>query len=302
MRIFLTGATGFIGEAILRELIAGGHQVLGLVHSDASAQALTEAGGEPHQGDLHDPDSLANGARDCDGVIHTAFLHDFSKYEENAEIDNRVVTAITDALAGSDKPFVATSVVTLLAPGSVGTEKDRRASPGIPRAASEETVLGAANRGVRCSVLRLPFSVHGEGDRGFVPALINLARRKGVTAYVGDGVNRWPAVNRSDAARLFRLALEKAEPGTALHAVAEEGVAMQVIAETIGAGLGVPVRSIEPDKAAEHFEWLSRFVSTDQPISSALTREWMGWQPRENGLLDDLRESGYFDEEKRSKY
>lgn len=302
MRVFITGAMGFVGSAVIQELLSAGHQVLGLARNEQAAGALARLGVKVHRGELTDTGSLAAGANACDGVIHTAFVHDFSKYEENAEVDHRAVTAIADALAGSDKPFVATSVVTLLAPGRIGTEEDGRADPAIPRAASEAAVLGAADRGIRSSVVRLPFSVHGQGDRGFVPALIDLARRKGVAAYVGDGSNRWPAVNRLDAARLFCLAMEKAVSATALHAVAEEGVAMRAIAEAIGAGLGSPLRSIAPEAAGEHFEWLGRFVAVDQPISSTLTREWMGWQPQGNGLLTDLRESGYFSGERRSKY
>lgn len=302
MRVFITGATGFVGSAVVQELLSAGHHVLGLARSEQAIDALTRLGAEVHCGDLTDLSGLAAGARACDGVIHTAFIHDFSKYEENAEIDRRAVAAIADALAGSDRPFIATSVVTLLAPGRVGTEEDGRASPTIPRAASEATVLGAADRGIRSSVVRLPFSVHGQGDRGFVPALVDLARQKGVAGYVGDGTNRWPAVNRRDAARLFRLALDKAKPATALHAVAEEGIAMHDIAEAIGIGLGLPVRSIGFDDAAKHFEWLGRFIGIDQPISSTLTREWMNWRPQENGLLTDLKASGYFDRERRSKF
>ena len=301
MRVFLTGATGFIGSAVADELLAAGHQVTGLAKDDTAASRLNERGVAAHRGDLSDLDSIAAGATVCDGVIHTAFINDFSRYTEVAEIDRRVVAAIVDALAESGKPFVATSVVSLLAPDRLGTELDARASPDIPRAASEATVLAAADRGVRASAVRLPFSVHGRGDTGFVPALVDLARRKRVAAYIGDGANRWPAVNRLDAARLFRLALESADPGAVLHAVAEEGVAMRAIAEAIGRGLDLPVRSVAEDDVDAHFGWLARFVSMDQPISSALTRNWTDWSPRQNDLLTDIAESGYCEAASRSK-
>jgi nucleoside-diphosphate-sugar epimerase len=295
MRVFLTGATGFIGEAIVRELLMARHQVLGLARSDASAEALTRLGIEAHRGDLSDTRSLAAGARACEGVIHTAFNHDWSTTREAAaETDRRAVEALAGALEGSDKPFVVTSGTALLAPGRTGTEEDAPVSAAIPRAASEAAVLAAAGRGVRASVVRLPPSVHGAGDHGFVPMLIDIARRKGISAFVGDGANRWPAVHRLDAARLFRLALEKAAPGTRLHGVAEEGVPMRAIAEVIGERLGVPVRSLAEDEAQAHFDWFARFVAIDNPTSSALTREALGWSPKESGLLMDMKESGYF--------
>src|SRR6185437_5156066 len=226
MRVFLTGATGFIGEAIVRELLPAGHQVLGLARSDAAADTLARLGVEAHRGDLSETESLVAGARACDGVIHTAFIHDFSAYATAAETDRRAVAAMTAALEGSGKPFVLTSGTALLAPGRIGTEDDAPApgSAASLRAAAEATALAAAARGVRASVVRLPPSVHGTGDHGFVPTLIDIARRTGVSAFIGDGANRWPAVHRLDAARLFRLALERAAPGAGLHAVAEEGV------------------------------------------------------------------------------
>jgi nucleoside-diphosphate-sugar epimerase len=304
MRVFLTGATGFIGKAIVRELLTTGHQVLGLARSYASAEALTRLEIEAHRGDLADTESLVAGARACDGVIHTAFIHDFvgaasqvvhAAYAAAAETDRRAVAALAGALEGSGKAFVSTSGTALLAPGRTGTEEDAPA-PGSAaglRAASEATVLAAAGRGVRASALRLPPSVHGTGDHGFVPALIDLARRTGISAFIDDGANRWPAVHRLDAAHLFRLALENAAPGARLHAVAEEGVAMRAIAETIGEGLGVPVRSLTEDQAHAHFEWMAGFVAIDNPASSALTREALGWSPQESGLLKDVKE-GYF--------
>jgi nucleoside-diphosphate-sugar epimerase len=296
MRVFLTGATGFIGAAIARELLAAGHEVLGLARSDAAADTLARLGVETHRGELSDTDSLAAGARACEGVIHTAFIHDFSAYAAAAETDRRAVEALASALEGSGKPFVLTSGTALLAPGRIGTEEDAPA-PGSAaglRAASEATALAAAGRGVRACVVRLPPSVHGTGDHGFVPALIDIARRTGVSAFIDDGANRWPAVHRLDAARLFRLALEKAAPGSRLHGVAEEGVTLYAIAQAIGAGLGVPVRSLAKDEARTHFDWLAGFVAIDNPTSSTLTSEALGWCPQESGLLTDIKESGYF--------
>lgn len=295
MKVFVTGATGFIGTAVVRELLTAGHQVLGLVRSDKAAAALAQRGVEAHRGDLSDLDSLAAGARACDGVIHTAFIHDFSQYEANAQTDRRALEALARALEGTNKPLVATSATTVLAPGRIGTEADAPALDGLGciRAASE-VVLGAAERGVRVSVVRLPPSVHDQGDRGFVPALIEVARRTGIAAYVGDGDNRWPAVHRLDAAYLFRLALDNATPGNRLHGVGEEGIPMRSIAEAIGQGLGLPVRSLSVDDAAAHFGWLSLFVAADNPTSSALTRDSLGWWPQRPGLLADMRDSGYF--------
>jgi len=294
MRVFVTGATGFIGSAIVQELIAAGHQVLGLARSDASAGALAQIGVEAHRGDLSDTESLAAGARACDGVIHTAFIHDFSQFEANVETDRRAVEALAGALEGSDKPLVIASGTLMVAHAHPATERDAPMSLAMPRAASEATVLAAARRGVRGSVVRLPPTVHGAGDHGFVPRLIAAAREKGVSPYVGDGENRWPAVHRLDAARLFHLALERAEPGSRLHAAAEEGIPMRTIAQAIGQGLGVPVRSLAGEEAPAHFGFLAAFVAMDNPTSSALTRQTLRWDPREAGLLTDMGESGYF--------
>jgi nucleoside-diphosphate-sugar epimerase len=250
-------------------------------------------GVEVHRGELSNTESLAAGARASEGVIHTAFIHDFSAYEAAVETDRRAVEALAGALQESGKPFVVTSGTALLASGRTATEEDAPV-PGSPRSASEAAVLAAAGRGVRGSVVRLPPSVHGAGDHGFVPMLIDLARRTGISAFVGDGANRWPAVHRLDAARLFRLALEKAAPGARLHGVAEEGVPMRAIAQTIGEGLGVPVRGLAEDEARKHFDWFARFVAIDNPCSSALTRQRLGWQPQGPELLTDMRESGYF--------
>jgi nucleoside-diphosphate-sugar epimerase len=299
MRVFVTGATGFIGVAIVRELLTTGHGVLGLARSDTAAEALVRLGVEAHRGNLSDTERLVAGARGCEGVIHTAFIHDFihdfSAYAAAAETDRRAVQALTGALEGSGKPFVLTSGTALLAPGRIGTEADAPApgSAAALRAASEATALAAAGRGVRASIVRLPPSVHGTGDHGFVPAVIDIARRTGVSAFIDDGANRWPAVHRLDAARLFRLALERAAPGARLHGVAEEGVTLCAIAEVIGAGLGVPVRSLTADEAHAHFDWLAGFVAIDNPTSSALTRNSLGWRPQEAELLTDIR-VGYF--------
>lgn len=295
MRVFLTGATGFIGSAIVQELLSAGHEVLGLARSDAAADTLARLGAQAHRGELADTAGLAAAARACDGVIHTAFIHDFSAHAAAAETDRQAVTAMLDALEGSGKPLVATSVTVLAAHAHPATEDIPvpEASPN-PRAKAEAMVLAAAGRGVRASVVRLPPSVHGAGDYGFVPMLVRIARSKGVSAFIGEGMNRWPAVHRLDAARLFRLALESALPGGRLHAVAEEGLALRTIAEAIGAGLGVPARGITADEAQGHFDWLARFVATDNPSSSALTRASLGWQPREADLLADMRDGGYF--------
>ena len=294
MRIFVTGATGFVGSAVAKELLDHGHQVLGLTRSDQGEQALRKAGAEVHHGSLEDLDSLCQGAAAADGVAHLAFIHDFSKYQENINTDGSVIAALTEALAGSGKPLVTTFGVGLLGPGRTPTE-DEAADPAMnPRAALEPLALAAAERGVRASFVRLPPTVHGAGDHGFVPMLINIARQKGFAAYVDDGANRWPAVHRFDAARLYRLALETAAPGTRLHAIAEEGVPMREITRTIGEGLGLPVRGITPEEAAEHFGWMARFVAMDAPASSALTQARFPWQPQEVGLLADLCENGYF--------
>lgn len=295
MRVFVTGATGFIGSATVRELRNGGHAVLGLARNDEAAEALARAGAEAHRGELTDLDSLAAGARACEGVIHLAFIHDFSKFMENIEIDRRAVEAMIAALEGSNKPFVGASGALLLAAGRrTATEDDAPAHGAMPRAATEAFVLAAAGRGVRSSIVRLAPTVHGAGDHGFVPHLIDIARRAGFAAYVGDGANRWPAVHRLDAARLYRLALEKAAPGQPLHGVAEEGIPMRDIAEAIGAGLGLPVRCISAEEAGAHFDWIAPFVQLDAPTSSAKTRETLGWTPREAGLLTDMREGWYF--------
>jgi nucleoside-diphosphate-sugar epimerase len=294
MRVFVTGATGFIGSAIVRDLLDAGHQVLGLARSDAAAASLAAAGAEVHRGSLEDFESLAAGARACGGVIHTAFIHDFSNYAPAAEKDRRAIQTLGTALAGSDRPFVVTSGTLLVErQGPLATEEEAP-NPRFPRK-SEEAALAVAARGVRVAVLRLPPSVHGDGDHGFVPALIAVARQKGVSAYVGDGFNRWPAVHRLDAAHLYRLVLEKGSAGANYHGVADEGVPFRDIAGVIGRRLNVPVVARSPQEAAEHFGWLAHFVGIDCPAASAQTQERLGWRPTQPGLIPDLDRPSYFD-------
>lgn len=292
MRVFVTGATGFIGSAVVRDLLAAGHQVVGLARSDKSAASLTAAGAEVHFGSLDDLGSLQDGAAAADGVIHLAFKHDFSNFAAAAEADSLAIEAIGAALEGTGKPLVVTSGTLMLAPGRLGTEEDA-STPSTPRR-SEEAALALAGRGVRSSIVRLAPSVHGQGEQGFVPALIGIAREKGVSAYVGEGLNRWPAVHRLDAARLFRLALEKGATGAVYHGVADEGVPFREIAGVIGRHLNLPVLGIPREEAEAHFGWLSFAASADNPTSSALTQERLGWQPVHPALLPDLEEGHYF--------
>jgi len=297
MRIFVTGATGFIGSATVQDLLDAGHDVVGLARSDDGAAALASAGAEVHRGSLDDLDSLRRGAAGADGVIHTAYVHDFSRMDEAGRIDNRAVEALGAELAGSDRPLAIASGIALVSPGRLATEEDHGdpESVGSHRVASEEAVLALAAQGVRSSVVRLGASVHGEGDHGFVPVLVDVARRTGVSGYVGDGANRWPAVHRLDAARLFRLAIEKAPAGSVLHGVADEGIAIRDIAAVIGRHLDVPVVSVPPEDAGDHFGFLAHFLAADVPGSSALTQERLGWTPTHADLLTDLDEGHYFE-------
>jgi nucleoside-diphosphate-sugar epimerase len=294
MRVFVTGATGFIGTAIVRELIDAGHRVLGLARSDAAAKSLVAAGADVHRGSLEDLESLRSGAAAADGVIHTAFIHDFSNYGPAAEADRRAIETLGGALSGSDRPLIVTSG-TLLAQrqGSLATEEDVP-NPSFPRK-SEEAALALAAREIRASVLRLPPSVHGNGDHGFMPRLISIAREKGVSAFIGDGLSRWPAVHRLDAAHLYRLALEKGSAAARYHGVADEGIPTREIAEVIGRQLNLPVISKSREEAADHFGWIGLFFGIDGPASSALTHEQLGWRPVQPGLIADLNAEHYFE-------
>jgi nucleoside-diphosphate-sugar epimerase len=293
MRVFVTGATGFVGSAIVRELIASGHQVLGLTRSDAGAEQLKAAGAEAHRGTLEDLDSLRDGARQADAVIHTAFDHDWSRFAQNCEDDRNAILAMGSVLEGSRRQLLVTSGLAALAPGRIATEADEVPADG-PRA-SEAAAAMLAARGVRASGVRLAPSTHDTGDHGFVPRLIAIARQKGVSAYIGDGRNRWTGVHRLDAARLYRMALEKGVESGPYHAVDEEGIPFREIAEVIGRRLGVPVVSKTLQEASEHFGWFARFAAMDAPASNARTRSALGWQPKQPGLLADIDRPAYFD-------
>lgn len=297
MNIFVTGATGFIGSAIVRELLQAGHRVTGLARTDAAAKSLEATGAAVRRGDVENLDVLRQGATESDGVIHTAFNHDFSRFKESCENDRRAIEALGSALLGSDRPLVVTSGTALLSPGKLAIE-DARHIPGpdaFPRVASEEAADAVVSKGGRVAVVRLAPSVHAEGDHGFVPALINLAREKGVSAYVGEGANRWPAIHRLDAANLFRLVIESEfVPGARFHGVAEEGVAFKHIADAIGRGLHVPVFSQTTEQAAEHFAFFAYFAALDAPASSKKTREFLDWRPQHPGLIADLDAPYYF--------
>ena len=294
MRVFLTGATGFIGSRIVPELIRTGHEVLGLTRSDAGASWLEQAGAEAHRGTLEDPDSIASGAAQADAVIHTAFDHDFSRFVQNCEKDRHVIEAIGAVLAGSDRPFIITSGTGMgsRGPGEPATEDVFDRDNVNPRRLSELSGEEVAKRGVSVAVVRLP-QVHDTVKQGLITPAIQIARQKGASAYLGDGANRWPAAHVTDVARLYRLALERHEPGARYHAAAEEGVPVREIAQVIGAGLGVRVMSLSPEEAADHFGWLTPLAGLDMPASSAWTRERLGWQPTGPGLLADLEGMDY---------
>ena len=287
MRLFVTGASGFIGSAVVPELQRAGHEVVGLARSDASAEALAAAGAEVRRGDLDDLDSLRAGAEEADGVIHLAYVHDFSQMEAAARTDLAAIEAMGAVLEGTGKPIAIASGTLGLTPGRVGTERDDAAVV-HPRVANAHAVLDLASRGVRPLVVRLSPTVHGAGDHGFIAVLVQIARDKGVSGYVGDGQNRWNAVHREDAAAVFRLAVEQAPAGSVLHAVGEEGIAVRDIASVIGQHLDLPVQSIPAEEAADHFGWLGAFLAIDAPASSTITQELLGWKPNGPGLLEDI--------------
>jgi nucleoside-diphosphate-sugar epimerase len=295
MRVFVTGAAGFIGTETTKELIAAGHQVTGLARSDANVATLEKLGAKVHRGSLQDLESLKRGAKDSDGVIHLAFIHDFTKFAENGAIDKTAIEAMGDVLAGTNKPFIVTSGTGLVAPGVLITEEMRRdASPHVPRV-SEQAGLAYASRGVRAMTIRLP-QVHGaDGKAGLITYLVELARQKGAAAYVGEGTERWAAAHRQDVSRLYRLALEKGTTDGIYHAVGEEGVPMRQVIEVIGRALNVPIVSIKKDEAGDYYGPLAMFAGLDMPASSALTQQRLGWTPAGIGLLADIAQPGYFE-------
>jgi nucleoside-diphosphate-sugar epimerase len=297
MRIFVTGATGFVGSAVVKELLGAGHQVLGLVRSDTGAAELTALGAEPHRGSLEDLQSLKSGAARTDAVIHTAFNHDFTRFKQSCEEDRGIIEALAAPLVGTTRPLVVTSALGVLPRGVLATEETAPASGSAahPRAVTEQAVDAIAARGVRVAVVRLPPSTHGDGDPHFAATLIRIAREKGVSAYIDDGANRWPAVHRLDAAVVYRLVAERAQAGKRYHAVAEEGIALRNIADVIGRRLGVPIVSKLRDEAAEHFGGFAHFAALDVPASSARTRAELDWSPRQPDLLTDLEQGTYFE-------
>jgi len=296
MRVFVTGATGFIGSAIVQELISNGHQVIGLARSEKAAKSLIAAGTEVHKGDLEDLESLRKGAAAADAVIHTGFNHDFSKFKDNCEKDRSVIEALSSVLAGSDRQLIITSAIGILPKGHIVTEETMPVSgPNAnPRIASEEAAASALAHGVKVSIVRLPPSVHGEGDHGFVSNLIGIASATGVSAFVGEGNNFWPAIHRLDAAHLFRLVLENGSSGV-YHAVAEEGVPFREMVSVIGRRLSIPVVSKTLEEANNHFTWFTHFAMMDISASSHLTQKQLGWNPTQFGLMEDLDSTHYFE-------
>jgi nucleoside-diphosphate-sugar epimerase len=297
MKIFVTGATGFVGSAVVAELIGAGHQVVGLARNDQAKKALQSSGAQVPHGDLQDLDSLVEGAKSADAVIHTGFIHDFSRFREVCEVDRKAIEALGNALAGTDRPLIVTSGTLVVGAGQVITENtlpDYEHSQN-PRAASEQAVDDLAEKGINVSVVRLSPSVHGDGDsQGFVPMLISLAKKSGVSAYIGQGENRWTAVYRLDAAVLFRLALQNTIPGMRFHGVAEESITLKSLAETIGAKLGLPIISKSGKEVSEHFAWFEHFAGLDGPASAIKTREQLNWHPSHPTLMQDLQGNVYF--------
>lgn len=297
MRVFVTGASGFVGSAVVQELIKAGHQVLGTVRSDEGAEKVQALGAEVYRGDIYDLESMKRGAAACDAVIHTAFDHDFSKFKQNCETDRAVITAMAGALKGTSKPMVITSGVGALRGfNRIVTEDDMplSASDVSPRMASEEAARAAREQSADVYIMRLPPTVHGHGDHGFVPMLIDMAKQKGMSAYIEQGQNRWPAVHRFDAAALYRLIVEQKPALKIFHAVQEEGIAFKEIATKIGEGLNVPVVSKTKDEVGAHFTWFEHFAVMDCLASSAKSRAATGWQPKQIGLLEDMKTGGYF--------
>jgi nucleoside-diphosphate-sugar epimerase len=293
MRVFVTGAAGFIGTATTKELLANGHEVIGLARNDANVETIEGLGAKAHRGSLEDLDSLKSAAKDADGVIHLAFIHDFSKFVENGQIDARAIEAMGSVLEGTGKPLIVTSGVGMLSPGEMATEDMMRHQPGMPRM-SEAAAFAFNDRGVRTMAVRLPQVHGGDGKAGFVGYLFNVARDKGVSAYVGDGSNRWSAAHRNDVARVYRLALEKGQTGKAYHAVGDGEVPVRELADVFAKILNVPTRALTQEQAAEHFGWMAMFAGLDMPASSARTQAELGWKPKEIGVIEDISRQGYF--------
>jgi nucleoside-diphosphate-sugar epimerase len=296
MRVFLTGANGFVGSAIVKELVGAGHKVLGMVRSDEAAKQVAAAGAEVQKGTLEDLEGLKQRAAACDGVIHTAFIHDFKDFVASSKVDREAVVAMGSVLKGSNKPFIITSGTAGIAMGRVATESDRGDldKPASPRLATEHVHLALAKHGVCAQVMRLPPSVHGDGDHGFVPLIVKAAREHKVSPYIGDGANRWSAVHRLDAALAYRLALEQGEPGSVWHAIGDQAVTTKHIATVIGTQLNVPVTSITAEAAPAHFGFLAMFFAWDMQSSAAITKQKLGWAPTHVGLIEDLENGTYF--------